>query len=65
LTVSDAGQGPATDKRRTGLGSKLVEAVAKQLAATVETIRRPEGYFVELTIPLQAAPKHESVDSRG
>jgi len=65
LTVSDAGEGPATHERRTGLGSKIVGAVAKQLAATVETTRRPEGYFVELMIPLQAAPKHESADSRG
>jgi two-component sensor histidine kinase len=55
VAVSDAGPGPATDERRKGLGSQIVEALAKQLAATVEKTRRAEGYVVELTIPLPAA----------
>jgi two-component sensor histidine kinase len=53
LAISDAGPGPATGEKRTGLGSRLVEALANQLAATRETTRRPEGYRVELTMPLQ------------
>jgi two-component sensor histidine kinase len=55
VAVSDAGPGPATDERRKGLGSQIVEALAKQLAATVEKTRRAKGYVVELTIPLPAA----------
>ena len=63
VAVSDAGPGPATDERRTGLGSQIVGALSKQLAATLETRRRPEGYLVELTIPLHA-PKHGNPDTR-
>jgi two-component sensor histidine kinase len=59
LAIGDSGSGPATDERRIGLGSRLVEALAKQLAATRETTRGPEGYRVELTMPLQPAPKQE------
>jgi two-component sensor histidine kinase len=65
LAICDAGPGPATDEKRTGLGSRLVEALAKQLMATRETTCRPEGYRVALTMPLQVPPKHESPDSRG
>ena len=64
MTVTDAGEGP-TDQERKGLGSQIVAAAAKQLAATIETIRSPEGYRVELRIPLRPAVKDESVDSRG
>jgi two-component sensor histidine kinase len=57
LAICDAGPGPATDEKRTGLGSRLVEALAKQLAATRETTRGPEGYRVELTMPPQVPPE--------
>lgn len=57
LTVSDAGLGPATQQKSTGLGSKIIETVATQLVAAVETTRRPDGYVVELVIPRQVATK--------
>ena len=63
LMVSDAGQGPVTHEKRIGLGSQIVEAVAKQLSACVETTRGPTGYLVTLMIPLQPAPQDESVNS--
>jgi two-component sensor histidine kinase len=62
LTVSDSGQGPATDESRTGLGSRLVKNTAMQLGATVETLNRPDGYFVEFNIPMDVKPDHESPD---
>lgn len=63
LTVNDAGSGPAPGEKRSGFGSQIVQAVGKQLAATLETSRAPEGYLVKLTIPLQAAARHESISS--
>lgn len=32
----------------------IVAVLSKQLAATVETTRRPDGYVVKLTVPLRA-----------
>jgi two-component sensor histidine kinase len=62
LTVSDSGLGPATDESPTGLGSHIVRTAARQLGATLKTMRRPGGYYVELNVPLHAAPNHESLD---
>jgi len=63
LTVNDAGEGPARGEKRSGFGSSIVQAVSKQLAATLETTRGPEGYLVTLSVPLQAAAMHESISS--
>jgi two-component sensor histidine kinase len=63
MTVSDAGQGPTGDKGRRGLGSQIIEATAKQLAATLETNRGPDGYRVELLVPFEAPENHEGVNS--
>jgi two-component sensor histidine kinase len=65
LAISDAGPGPAKDERRKGLGSQIVEALTRQLAATIETFHRAEGYLVQLTVPLHASAKHEGPDRRG
>ena len=62
LTVSDSGRGPAGEVPRTGLGSRIVQSVAQQLEASLETSLRPEGYFVELIIPMPAMAKHENID---
>ncbi len=59
LTVSDSGQGPATDESRTGLGSRIVKNTARQLGATVETLSCPDGYFVEFIIPMDVKSNHE------
>ena len=63
LTVSDSGQGPATNESRTGLGSRIVKNAAMQIGATVETLSRPNGYFVEFDIPMDVKSNHESPNS--
>ena len=52
LTVSDHGAGPPLENASQGLGSRIIEAFASQLQATVEPKRRSPGYAVELTVPL-------------
>ena len=54
VSVSDTGQGPAPDKPQAGMGSRIVRALANQLGAGIDTRRGPDGYTVELTIPLPA-----------
>jgi two-component sensor histidine kinase len=51
LTVADKGTGPQRDAPR-GLGSRMVDAFSKQINAHIETNSGPDGYTVELTIPL-------------
>ena len=52
LCVSDAGQGPSPGQPQTGMGSRIVQAFVRQVGARVETRRGPEGYTVEVVIPL-------------
>jgi two-component sensor histidine kinase len=52
LSVSDTGRGPSKDEPQTGMGSRIVTAFATQLDASIETSRRPDGYTVEMTIPV-------------
>jgi two-component sensor histidine kinase len=53
LTVSDVGSGPsAHQSRRPGMGSRIMEGLARQLSATMETKSAPNGYTVEVAIPL-------------
>ena len=52
LTVADTGPGPPSPARRAGLGSRIVEAYARQLGATLETKREEDGYTVTLSVPL-------------
>ena len=52
LIVSDTGQGPPQDQPRHGLGTRIVNAFSTQLDANVETKQAPEGYRIELTVPL-------------
>ena len=54
LTISDTGQGPAQDRPRAGLGTRIVDAFSTQLGAHVETKQVSGGYRVELTVPLPA-----------
>jgi two-component sensor histidine kinase len=51
LVVSDAGQGPSEGKSASGMGSRIVDALARQIDATWETSRLPEGYQVMLKVP--------------
>jgi len=52
IRVSDSGSGSPTENVRYGLGSRIVEALSKQLGARVETKRQSSGYVVELNVPL-------------
>ena len=52
LGVSDAGQGPSPGTPQTGMGTRIVQAFVRQVGARVETRRGPDGYTVEVTIPL-------------
>ncbi len=54
LTISDTGQGPAQDRPRAGLGTRIVDAFSTQLGAHVETKQVSGGYRIELTVPLPA-----------
>jgi two-component sensor histidine kinase len=56
LSVSDSGQGPSGDKPQAGMGSRIVQGLVQQLGARVETSRHPDGYTVEVAIPLPAKP---------
>ena len=46
-------------KVRLDFGQHIVRTAARQLGATLETMRRPGGYSVELNVPVHPAPKHE------
>jgi two-component sensor histidine kinase len=52
LTVSDSGDGPPADLPQTGMGSRIVNGLTKNLNAVVEQIAGPQGYTVKLTAPL-------------
>ena len=52
LTVADTGPGPPSPALPAGLGSRIVDAYARQLGATLETKRGDEGYTVTLSVPL-------------
>ena len=54
ISVSDTGQGPSEDTQQTGMGSRIVQVLTKQVGARVETKRSEDGYSVEMTIPLSA-----------
>src|SRR4030095_13939663 len=51
ISVSDTGQGPSEDAQRTGMGTRIVQVLTKQLDARVETKRGEDGYSVEMSIP--------------
>ncbi len=53
LRVSDAGQGPSNDESRAGMGSRIMQAIAKQLGAQIATHRQHGSYTVETTIPVR------------
>jgi two-component sensor histidine kinase len=64
LTVSDNGIGtpqlhPGSDRTIPGLGTIIVEALAKQLGARVDTVRKPQGTTVSIT---RGSIDHSSID---
>ena len=52
LSVSDSGQGPSEENPLAGMGSRIVQAFAGQLSARIATNRGPDGYTIELAIPI-------------
>jgi two-component sensor histidine kinase len=50
IGVSDPGDGPA-DTHASGLGTRIVDALAHQIHATVTRDRVPGGYAVAVTVP--------------
>ena len=52
LTVADTGPGPPSPSHPRGLGSRIIDAYARQLGATLETKHGDEGYTVTLSVPL-------------
>lgn len=63
LAVSDEGVGfaPGLPSRGTGVGSKIVEAMAKSLGATVEVKSSSAGTQAEVTFPVSQLMPHDFV----
>ena len=52
ISVSDPGDGPAAPpKRHAGLGTRIVETLARQINAAVAKERLSPGYKVTVTVP--------------
>jgi two-component sensor histidine kinase len=51
ISVSDQGEGPCADQTHAGLGSRIIEALARQINATIKKEHVAPGYKVTLTVP--------------
>jgi two-component sensor histidine kinase len=51
VSVSDRGGGPDPAQTRTGLGTRLVDALARQLNGTIAKQKLATGYTVTVTVP--------------
>jgi hypothetical protein len=49
--VQQKGNGPATARLSTGLGTRIVETLAGQINAMVANERLPKGFKVTVTVP--------------
>jgi hypothetical protein len=57
LIVSDAGEGPSPDQPQLeGMGSRILQGLARQLGATIKPKAETNSYTVEAAIPLLAKP---------
>lgn len=54
ISVSDPGDGPG-GAHRSGLGTRIVEALARQIGATVSRDPASTGYTVTVTVPHPAS----------
>jgi two-component sensor histidine kinase len=52
LHISDTGHGPSEDPGRVGTGSRIVQALVKQIGGRIGTHRDERGYSADITIPL-------------
>jgi two-component sensor histidine kinase len=55
ISVSDPGSGPAAAQSADGLGTRIVETLARQINAAVAKERLSNGYKVTVTVPLLEA----------
>ena len=55
ISVSDAGDGPIAAQSTPGLGTQIVDTLARQIKATVTKERIAAGYKVTLTVPQDGA----------
>ena len=51
VSVSDPGEGPAGAETHVGLGTRIIETLARQLHAAVAKERLAPGYRVTITVP--------------
>ena len=51
ISVSDAGDGPAAAQSPAGLGTRIVDTLARQINATVAKERLSKGFKVTVTVP--------------
>jgi two-component sensor histidine kinase len=51
ISVSDPGNGPVTGQSPTGLGTRIVETLARQINATIAKGRLSKGFKVTVTVP--------------
>ncbi len=65
LRISDKGQGPPAHGTTAGMGSRIVEALVKQLGGNLTTTRGAEGYVIELAVPSRpTVDVHETSERR-
>jgi two-component sensor histidine kinase len=55
ISVSDPGDGPAVSETQTGLGTRIVETLAKQINAAVVREQTGPGYKITVTVPRTGA----------
>jgi two-component sensor histidine kinase len=53
LRITDKGQGPTDAAATPGMGSRIVDALVRQLGGKVATLRGLEGYTIEVMVPLR------------
>lgn len=51
ISVSDPGDGPVATQAHAGLGTRIVETLARQINATIAKERSAAGYTVTVTVP--------------
>jgi two-component sensor histidine kinase len=56
VDVSDPGDGPASIPAKAGLGTRIVETLARQINATIAQRRVAAGYTVTVTVPHPRSP---------
>ena len=64
ISVSDQGEGPCAEQTHAGLGSQIIEALARQINATIKKEHMAPGYRVTLMVPTTDSLAYPSTGSR-